>query len=71
MGKDMAPAITMLATVGPALAIGILSYAGLISIGRNPEAAGAIQRVMILAIVFCEAIAIYALMVALLQLLVA
>lgn len=36
------------------------------AIGRNPEAAGEIRTNMILGIVFAEAIAIYALVVALL-----
>ncbi len=49
----------------PALAIGLLASKGLEAIGRNPEAAGSIQTAMILAIAFCEAIAIYALVVAL------
>jgi F-type H+-transporting ATPase subunit c len=35
------------------------------AIGRNPEASGQIQTNMVLAIVFTEAIAIYALVVAL------
>ena len=34
------------------------------AIGRNPEAAGPIQQNMILAIAFAEAIAIYALVIA-------
>ena len=34
------------------------------AIGRNPEAAGTIQQNMILAIAFAEAIAIYALVIA-------
>jgi F-type H+-transporting ATPase subunit c len=34
------------------------------ALGRNPEAAGLIQQNMILAIAFAEAIAIYALVVA-------
>jgi F-type H+-transporting ATPase subunit c len=38
------------------------------AIGRNPEAAGEIRTNMILGIVFAEAIAIYALVVALLLL---
>jgi F-type H+-transporting ATPase subunit c len=49
----------------PALAIGLLASKGLEAIGRNPEAASSIQTAMILAIAFCEAIAIYALVVAL------
>lgn len=50
--------------LGPALAIGILAAKAMESIGRNPEAAGPIQQNMILAIAFTEAIAIYALVVA-------
>ncbi|PIZ75524.1 ATP synthase F0 subunit C [Candidatus Peregrinibacteria bacterium CG_4_10_14_0_2_um_filter_38_24] len=49
----------------PALAIGLLASKALEAMGRNPEAAGVIQTAMILAIAFCEAIAIYALVVAL------
>ena len=52
-------------TIGPALAIGYLAARGLEAIGRNPEAAPKIQTAMILAIAFAEAIAIYALVVAL------
>jgi F-type H+-transporting ATPase subunit c len=52
--------------IGPGLAIGILAAKALEAIGRNPEAAPVIQTNMILAIVFAEAIAIYALVVALL-----
>lgn len=51
--------------LGPGLAIGILAGKALEAIGRNPEAAPKIQTVMILAIVFAEAIAIYALVIAL------
>jgi F-type H+-transporting ATPase subunit c len=36
------------------------------AMGRNPEAAGTVQTNMILAIAFAEAIAIYALVIALL-----
>lgn len=49
----------------PALAIGMIGRAGLEAMGRNPEAAGNVQTAMILAIAFAEAIAIYALVVAL------
>lgn len=52
-------------SIGPALAIGMLVSKGLEAIGRNPEAAGKIQTNMILGIAFAEAIAIYALVVAL------
>lgn len=50
---------------GPALAIAWIGGKALEAIGRNPEAASKIQTAMILAIAFAEAIAIYALVVAL------
>lgn len=49
----------------PALAIGNLAGKAMEAIGRNPEAAPKIQTAMILATAFAEAIAIYALVVAL------
>lgn len=49
----------------PAGAIGYLGANALSAIGRNPEAASKIQTSMILAIAFAEAVAIYALVVAL------
>ena len=51
--------------IGPGIGIGILAGKAMEAIGRNPEATGQIQTNMILAIVFAEAIAIYALVVAL------
>jgi len=50
----------------PALAIGLIGKEAMRAIGRNPEATTKIQTGMILAIAFAEAIAIYALVVALL-----
>ena len=50
--------------IGPALAIGMLASKAMESLGRNPESADAIRTNMILAIAFAEAIAIYALVVA-------
>lgn len=49
----------------PALAIGRIGASALQAIGRNPEAAPKVQTAMILAIAFAEAIAIYALVIAL------
>lgn len=64
--KLIATALVMgLGTLGPALGIGLLASKGLEAIGRNPEASGKIQTAMILSIAFAEAIAIYALVVAL------
>lgn len=51
--------------LGPGLGIGILAAKAMEGIARNPEAAPKIQTAMILAIAFAEAVAIYALVVAL------
>lgn len=65
--KFMAAGLAMgVGAFGPAIAIGWLGGKAMESIGRNPEAAGAIQTNMILAIAFAEAIGIYALVVAIL-----
>ena len=61
----MAGLTIAIGALGPALAIGMLAGKGLEAIGLNPEAASKIQTAMILAIAFAEAIAIYALVVAL------
>ncbi len=54
-----------LGAIGPGVGIGILVSKALEAVGRNPEAANKVQAMMILGIVFAEAIAIYALVVAL------
>lgn len=67
VGKLFSMAISMgMGSLGPAIAIGILTAAGLNAVGRNPETADKIRTLMILGIAFAEAIAIYALVVALL-----
>lgn len=64
--KSLAAAAAIaIGAIAPAWAIGTLAGKGLEAIGRNPEAASKIQTAMILAIAFAEAIAIYALVVAL------
>ena len=64
--KMFAAAIAIgLGGVGPGLAIGILAAKAMEAIGRNPEAAGKVQVPMLIAMAFAEAIAIYALVVAL------
>jgi len=57
-------AAAALGVAGPAIGIGMLVSRALEAIGRNPEAAGKIQSTMILGIVFVEALAIFALVVA-------
>ncbi len=49
---------------GPAIGIGWLVSKAMEALGRNPEAQPVIQTNMILGIAFAEAIAIYALVVA-------
>lgn len=51
--------------LGPGLGIGILAAKAMEAIGRNPEAAGKVQVPMLIAMGFTEAIAIYALVIAL------
>ncbi len=64
--KNLAVAITIaVGAIGPAIAIGKIGSKAMEAVGRNPEAASKIQTLMILAIVFAEAIAIYALVIAL------
>lgn len=64
--KSLAAALAMgLGSIGPAIGIGILAAKAMEAIGRNPDATSKIQTNMILAIAFTEAIAIYALVVAL------
>ena len=63
--KDLAAGIAIaIGAIGPGLGIGILASKAMEALGRNPEAAPQIQQLMILAIAFTEAIAIYALVVA-------
>ncbi|MBI2638656.1 ATP synthase F0 subunit C [Candidatus Peregrinibacteria bacterium] len=66
MDKNLFVAATIaIGATAPAIAIGMLASKAMEAIGRNPEAAAKIQTAMILAIAFAEAIAIYALVVAL------
>ncbi len=64
--KAIAAALAIgLGAIGPGLGIGMLASKAMEAIGRNPEAEAKIKTNMILAIAFTEAIAIYALVVAL------
>ena len=53
-----------LGLLGPGLGLGMIGFAALQGIARNPEARGPILTNMILIGAFCEAIGIYALIVA-------
>jgi F-type H+-transporting ATPase subunit c len=64
--KELAVAIAIaVGALGPGVAIGLIGSRGMTAIGRNPEASPKIQTAMILAIAFAEAVAIYALVIAL------
>lgn len=66
MTPEFAVAFVMcIGAIGPAISIGMIVSTGLNAIGRNPEAASKVQTNMILGVAFAEAIAIYALVVAL------
>ena len=56
--------IAGLGFLGPALGLGLIGYSAMQSLGRNPEARGPILTNMILIGALCEAIGIYALIVA-------
>ncbi|HLV34520.1 MAG TPA: ATP synthase F0 subunit C [Spirillospora sp.] len=63
--KAVGAGLAMIGALGPGIGIGLLVQGALQAMGRNPDAAGTIQTNMILGIVFAEAVAIYALVVAL------
>ncbi len=64
--KNFAMAFTIaVGALGPGLGIGLIGAKAVEAIGRNPDAAGRVQTPMILMAAFAEAIAIYALVVAL------
>jgi F-type H+-transporting ATPase subunit c len=64
--KSLAAALAIgLGAIGPGVGVGMIGAKAMEAIGRNPEAMGDIRTNMILAIAFAEAIAIYALVVAL------
>ncbi len=51
--------------LGPGVGVGLLFSKAIEAIGRNPEAQPKIQLTMLLGVAFTEAIAIYALVIAL------
>lgn len=54
-----------LGAIGPGIGVGIVAGKAVEAIGRNPDAEGKVRTNMILGIAFAEAIAIYALVIAL------
>ncbi len=64
--RQLAAALAIgLGAIGPGIGVGIVGGKAVEAIGRNPEAVSEIRTNMILGIAFAEAIAIYALVIAL------
>ncbi len=64
--KNVAMALAIgLGAIGPGIGVGLIGAKAVEAIGRNPDASGKVQTPMILMAAFAEAIAIYALVVAL------
>ncbi len=64
--KQIATALAIgLGAIGPGIGIGIIGGKAVEALGRNPDAESSIRTNMILGIAFAEAVAIYALVVAL------
>ncbi|MBI4990546.1 ATP synthase F0 subunit C [Candidatus Gottesmanbacteria bacterium] len=64
--KNIATALAIgLGAIGPGIGIGLIGLGALEAVGRNPDAESKIRTNMILAIAFAEAVAIYALVIAL------
>lgn len=55
-----------LGVLGPGLGIGLIVARALEAMGRNPEASGKVQATMFIGIAFTEALAIFALVIAIL-----
>jgi ATP synthase F0 subunit c len=71
LGKLIGAGLAAMGVIGAGIGIGVVGSGAVQAMGRNPDASGLIQVNMILGIVFAEAVAIYALVVALLLLFVA
>ena len=69
--KLVGAGLAMTGAIGAGAGVGIVVGGAVQGIARNPDAAGLIQTNMILGIAFAEAVAIYALVVALIILFVA
>lgn len=66
LGKLIGAGLATLGMIGAGLGIGVLVNGAVQAMGRNPDVSGNIQVNMVLGIAFAEAVAIYALVVALL-----
>jgi len=63
--KLIGAGLAMLGAIGAGVGVGLAAAGGVQAMGRNPDATPIIQTNMILGMAFAEAVAIYALAVAL------
>ncbi|RPI31314.1 MAG: ATP synthase F0 subunit C [Chloroflexota bacterium] len=63
--KLLGAGLAMLGAIGAGVGVGLSAMGGVQAMGRNPDATPTIQTNMILGMAFAEAVAIYALAVAL------
>jgi F-type H+-transporting ATPase subunit c len=63
--KLLGAGLAMTGAIGAGIGVGIAAMGGVQAMGRNPDATPTIQTNMILGMAFAEAVAIYALAVAL------
>jgi ATP synthase F0 subunit c len=63
--KFIGAGLAMIGAIGAGIGVGIAASGGVQAMGRNPDATPIIQTNMILGMAFSEAVAIYALAVAL------
>ncbi len=68
LAKYLGAGLAMVGVIGAGIGIGVLVGGAVQAMGRNPDFTPTIQTNMILGIAFAEAIAIYALVVALILL---
>jgi len=66
LGRLVGAGLATAGMIGAGLGIGVVVSGAVQAMGRNPDAAANIQVNMILGIAFAEAVAIYALVIALL-----
>jgi ATP synthase F0 subunit c len=57
--------LSMLGAIGAGAGVGLAALGGVQAIGRNPDATSLIQTNMVLGMAFAEAVAIYAMAIAL------
>ena len=65
MDSNLAAGLAMgLGAIGPGIGLGIAVSKAMEALGRNPEAEGSIRTTMIIGAALAEAVAIYALVIA-------